>query len=325
MSGWRNTGMQHEVRGVITREPSDILNALSAGRLPLDSPAVPKGVFMVEPVNFRLSEDSARDNQYMDMAAEVDADRALEQYLELVQLIRHAGVTVKSFTGHSVTPEDVFPNNVFGTAPAYFRRPGRLIIGRMLHESRRKEAERQDVRNYFSAMGYEIVDLSGEDCVAELTGPLVIDRGRRLGFCGMSSRVDETGLTAMNQAFDLRHTLQFELAPGEYHTNVILSVLASRACVVQTEAIVDPRVKRALAVIYDEKVLHLDRSEKQAFAGNCIALTPNDVFMSQTAADGLRPQNRALLEYWGFRIHSVALDEIEKAGGSLRCMVAEIY
>jgi len=129
----------------------------------------------------------------------------------------------------------------------------------------------------------------------------------------------------MHEAFNLRHTLQFDLAAGEYHTNVIMSVLASRACVVQTEAILDPRVKRALAIIYDERVLHLDRAEKRAFTGNCIALTPYDVFMSQTAADALRPENRALLEFWGFRIHSAALDEIEKAGGSLRCMVAEIY
>lgn len=317
--------MQREGFQLITQEPARILNELSAGRLPFDSPAVPKAVFMVEPVNFRLSEDSARDNRYMDVAAEVDADKALEQYIDLVQLIRQAGVSVKSFTGHPDTPEDVFPNNVFGTAPPYFRRPGRLIVGHMLHESRQKETQREDIRKYFSAMGYEIVDLSTQDCVAELTGPLVIDRGRRLGFCGMTTRVDEAGVAAMTEAFNLRHTLQFELAGGEYHTNVIMSVLASRACVVQTEAIVDPAVKRALAVLYEERVLYLDRFEKQAFAGNCIALTPNDVFMSQTAADALRPENRALLEFWGFRVHSAALDEIEKAGGSLRCMVAEIY
>jgi hypothetical protein len=47
--------------------------------------------------------------------------------------------------------------------------------------------------------------------------------------------------------------------------------------------------------------------------------------MSRTAADALRPKNRALLDAWGFRLHAAALDEIEKAGGSLRCMVAEIF
>ena len=47
--------------------------------------------------------------------------------------------------------------------------------------------------------------------------------------------------------------------------------------------------------------------------------------MSRAAATALRPEQRAILETAGFRIRSVALDEIEKAGGSLRCCVAEIF
>jgi N-dimethylarginine dimethylaminohydrolase len=47
--------------------------------------------------------------------------------------------------------------------------------------------------------------------------------------------------------------------------------------------------------------------------------------MSEAAADALAPQHRAALERAGFRLGSVALDEIEKAGGSLRCCVGEIF
>ena len=47
--------------------------------------------------------------------------------------------------------------------------------------------------------------------------------------------------------------------------------------------------------------------------------------MSQTGFDALRVSSRKALEDWGFEIHSTPLDEIEKAGGSLRCMVAEIF
>jgi len=65
--------------------------------------------------------------------------------------------------------------------------------------------------------------------------------------------------------------------------------------------------------------------EKDHFVGNCISLNDRDLFMSQVAADALRPESRAALESWDFRIHSVALDELEKAGGSLRCMVAKIF
>jgi hypothetical protein len=94
---------------------------------------------------------------------------------------------------------------------------------------------------------------------------------------------------------------------------------------VHPDSIVDRRIVRTLAAVYEDHILYLDDAEKQAFAGNCIALTHKDLFMSQTAADVLRRSSKGLLESWGFRIHSHPLDEIEKAGGSLRCMVAEIY
>jgi len=304
---------------VITRSFDQFIGACEKGAFDPDSPAVPLGVFMVEPLDFRVDSESARDNKYMNVARQADADRALEQYIDLVSLIRESGVAVKSFAGNAHTPDDVFPNNVFATIP------GRLIVGHMLHPTRQREAGRQHIRNYFTAGGYELVDLTKLDCVAELTGPLVLDRARRIGYCGMSSRVNESGVVAMNQAFDLRCTLQFDLAEGEYHSNVVLSVLASRACVLHEESIKDAGLSRALTAVYERQVLFLDQAEKEAFAGNCIALTKNDLFMSQTAADTLRISSRQLLESWGFRIHSTPLDEIEKAGGSLRCMLAEIF
>ena len=304
---------------MITSDPRRTLMEARVGRLPANWPAVLKGVIMVEPQNFRLNVESARDNHYMDLELTVDPDRALEQYIALIELIRDIGIPVKSFPGDAKSPDSLFPNNVFGTVPK------RLIIGHMLHPSRQQEAGRKDIRGWFEGMGYETIDLSVEDCVAELTGPLIIDRSRRLGFCGMTERVNEAGLRAMHTAFDLVHTLYFNLAPGEYHTNVVMSVLAGRACVLHAEAFADPEVPLALAGIYNDQVLYLDEAEKRAFAGNCITLTQHDLFMSQTGADALRPVNRALLEFWGFRLRTAELDEIEKAGGSLRCMVAEIF
>ena len=47
--------------------------------------------------------------------------------------------------------------------------------------------------------------------------------------------------------------------------------------------------------------------------------------MSQSGVSALRKSSRSTLESWGFEIISVELDEIEKAGGSLRCMLAEVF
>jgi hypothetical protein len=242
------------------------------------------------------------------------------EHAELARALAET-LPVIAFAGDRATPDAVFPNNVFATAP------GRLVVGRMRHAERRREAQRRDIRAFFAReLGREIVDLSGNDgLVAELTGPLVIDRGRRIGFCGLTERCDRAGAEAMHAAFGLALTFVFELAPGEYHTNVVLSVLASRAVVLHAASFRDPEAPRAIAELYAPRVLWLSDEEKAAFAGNCIALSEHDLWMSDAAVSALRPASRAALESWGFRLRSVPLAEIEKAGGSLRCCVAEIY
>ena len=110
---------------------------------------------------------------------------------------------------------------------------GRYVVGRMRHPVRQREATRADIRGFFGGvLDYAEIDLSTQPHPCELTGALVIDRARGLGFCGLSERCDEDGARLMHEAFGLRATLLFDLAPGEYHTNVVLAVLAGRAALV---------------------------------------------------------------------------------------------
>jgi len=120
-------------------------------------------------------------------------------------------------------------------------------------------------------------------------------------------------------------TYSFQLRPQEYHTNVVMMILASRACVIYPGGFANPVVPETIAGAFPDRTLVLTTEEQQAFAANCIALTDTDLFMSQTGVDALRDSSRKALKGWGFEIHSTSLDEIEKAGGSLRCMVAEIF
>jgi hypothetical protein len=95
--------------------------------------------------------------------------------------------------------------------------------------------------------------------------------------------------------------------------------------VICAEGFADPVAAQAVAAVYAPQVLWLEPAQKNAFAANCISLAPGSVWMSARAADSLRPDQRLQLERAGVAIRSVELDEIEKAGGSLRCCVAEIF
>ncbi|KAF1711983.1 amidinotransferase [Pseudoxanthomonas kalamensis DSM 18571] len=281
--------------------------------------ATARAAFLVAPEGFARAEQSAQDNRYMADGDGFDPARALAQHRGLQRALSEAVPTL-CFAGREDTPDAVFPNNVFATAP------GRCIVGRMRHEVRRREAARADIRGFFAeVLGYREIDLSLQPHPCELTGSLVIDRARGLGYCGLSERCDEAGAALMHRAFGLRATLMFDLAAGEYHANVVLAVLGGRAALISPRGFADPAVAAAIAHIHAPHAIELEPGEHAAFAANAIALGTDQVWMSQGAADSLRPASQAALERAGLRLRAVPLDAIEAGGGSLRCCVGEIF
>lgn len=282
-------------------------------------PSCAKGVYLVMPEGFALASESAIDNVYMDLRQSVRADMALSQHRNLANGISKQMPCI-CFPGRPETPDAVFPNNVFATAK------NKIILGHMRHPVRQAEAERHDMIGFFrDVLGYELVDLRQQAGICELTGSLIIDRARNIGFCGLSERCDEAGAQAMLQAFGLKACLVFDLAPGEYHTNVVLTVLASRGVIIAPSGFADPRVCDAIAGFYSPNAIVLSQAEKNAFAANAITLGEDVVWMSQMAAATLSAVNHEGLKRAGFNVHAADLSEIEKAGGSLRCCVGEIF
>ena len=306
---------------MITRD-TDAFLAFARDAAPDFGPATARAAFLVAPDGFALAEQSAQDNAYMADAAGFDAQRASLQHRELQRAISSVLPAV-SFAGDPAPPDAVFPPTVVGTAA------GRYIVGRMRHAVRQREANRADIRGFFGGffggvLDYAEIDLSTQPHPCELTGALVIDRARGLGFCGLSERCDEAGARLMHEAFGLRATLLFELAPGEYHTNVVLAVLAGRAAVVCPRGFADPAVPAAIAGFYPHAIT-CSEAEHAAFVGNSIALSQGAVWMSAKAGAALSPAHRERLAAAGFRVETVALDAIEAAGGSLRCCIGEIF
>ena len=304
---------------MIVSDPQAFLDAVKSLALQAELPAVASAAFLVSPNDFSLATESASDNHYMDLACQPDPMRALAEHAELARRLS-ADVPVITLPGDPEAMDGVFPNNVFATAP------GRLIIGRMRHPVRQREAMRKDIRHWLGAMqGRQIIDLSARDLVAELTGALVIDHARGIGYCGLSERCDMAGARAMHEAFGLRLSFCFELAAGEYHTNVVLAVLAGRAAIIAESGFRDRAAADAIAAIYAERSVSINGNQKQAFAANAISLSTDRVWMSTRAANSLSPTQIRSLECAGFSIGDVELGEIEKAGGSLRCRVAEVF
>ncbi|MEN1941529.1 arginine deiminase-related protein [Luteimonas sp. MJ174] len=303
---------------MLTRDTARFLD-FARGCAPDFGPATARAAFLVAPDGFGHAAESATDNRYMEQAAGFDAARASAQHRALQRALSSVLPTL-CFPGDPDAPDALFPNNVFATVP------GALVVGRMRHAVRRREAGRGDIRRFFrDVLGYAVRDLSTQPHPCELTGAMVIDRARGLGLCGLSERCDEQGARLAHEALGLRATLLFDLAPGEYHTNVVLAVLAGRAAIICPAGFADPGVVDAIAALYAPHAIPLPPAGQAAFAGNAISLSDDVVWMSQRACDALEPASRRALADAGFEVRAVPLDAIEAAGGSLRCCVAEIY
>jgi hypothetical protein len=173
-------------------------------------PATARAAFLVSPDGFMRAEQSALDNRYMASAGAFDADAASREHRALHRALAQ-DVPVVCFPGDEATPDAVFPNNVFATARIYGQ--PRLIVGRMRHGVRQREAGRADIRGFFrDTLGYAEADLSIQTHPCELTGALVIDRARGIGFCGLSERCDETGGCA--DARSVRTACDADVRPG---------------------------------------------------------------------------------------------------------------
>ena len=116
-----------------------------------------------------------------------------------------------------------------------------------------------------------------------------------------------------------------------YHTNVQMWI-GTRVAAVCLDAIADVGERRAVRERLAQRgrtVLELSHDQVAAFAGNALELRAGDghpvVAMSAQASAALDPSQRAAIAAYA-RIADTDIATIERcSGGSVRCMLAEIF
>lgn len=295
---------------------------------------------MVRPARFESNPETASSNRFQGKTthpAEEQQRLALQQFESLASALREngVGVVVVDDTREPHTPDSIFPNNWVS-----FHADGRVVLYPMEAENRRTE-RRTDVIDYLDTeFGYqvsEIVDLSGHEDAGhflEGTGSMVLDRVNRIAYACLSSRthLDALGDFAQRMDYDV---VAFDAVDRDgvpiYHTNVLMNVGEKVAVVCDVAITRDEQRKAVLERLESTgySVIRLDFDQLDAFAGNMLEVRAKDgervVAMSQRAFESLRADQVELLEQNG-RIVTAAIDDIEdSAGGSVRCMLAEVH
>ena len=163
---------------------------------------------------------------------------------------------------------------------------------------------------------------------------MVLDRKNHVAYACLSSRtqLDPLGDFAQRMDYDV---VTFDAVDRAgvpiYHTNVLMSV-GEEVAVICAEAIArDEQRAAVLQRLADtgHEIILLSYDQLEAFAGNMLELRSNEgsrvVAMSQQAYDSLDETQIERLRTNG-RIVSSDIRNIEaSAGGSVRCMLAEIH
>jgi hypothetical protein len=295
---------------------------------------------MIRPTRFQSNPQTADSNAFQtepDASPAEQQRAALPEFERLASALRDAGINVVVFddTPEPHTPDSVFPNNWVS-----FHADGTVVVYPMEAENRRAERRLDIVERLDAEFGFqvrEVVDLSHHEAdghFLEGTGSMVLDRVNRIAYACLSSRthLDVLGEFAQRMNYDV---VAFEAVDRDgvpiYHTNVLMNV-GEKLAVICSAAITRDEQREAVLERLESsghETVSLDFDQLEAFAGNMLELRAADgvpvVAMSQRAWDSLNAEQRSKFEANG-RVVATAINDIEdSAGGSVRCMLAEIH
>ena len=297
-------------------------------------------VLMIRPVRFESNPETAESNRFQgrtSASANEQQQAALAEFDGLVAALRDHGIEVLVFddTPDPHTPDSIFPNNWVS-----FHADGRVVLYPMEATNRRLERRADIIDSLGNEHGFmvsEIVDLSSHEQDAQYlegTGSMVLDRAGHVAYACLSSRTHLGPLGDFAQRMDYE-VISFDAVDRDgapiYHTNVLMNV-GEKLAVICDEAI--PREDQRAAVLQrlrdsGRDVITLTYDQLDAFAGNMLELRKADgsrlVAMSRQAYDSLTTEQREILQDNG-EILAEPIDTIEaSAGGSVRCMLAEVH
>lgn len=305
----------------------------------MNETAIASAVLMIRPARFGANAETVASNRFQRKLQNSSGtrDEAKKEFDAAVAALTRAGVQVEVFddTPEPHKPDAVFPNNWVS-----FHVDGTVCLYPMLAPNRRRERRADILDSLRHERGYRIEhieDLSGAEQAGQYlegTGSLVLDRLHRIAYACLSPRTDAKLLHQWCERFGYASVMfQAHDADGAaiYHTNVMLCVGEGFA-VACLDSLSDRRERdKVIQTLRDtgHHIVPIDMNQLAQFAGNMLLLRNHAnerlLVMSRRAEQCLQPEQRTVLERFA-RIVSSPLDTIEDcAGGSMRCMIAELF
>ncbi len=298
-------------------------------------------IMMIRPAHFGFNDQTATNNAFQSTDTIKDPEQlkevAKQEFDQMVSLFRSKGINVLVIedTSAPVKPDAVFPNNWIS-----FHENGALITYPMFAPNRRLERREDiiqtigtkfEIKNRYS---FEFYEDESEPLFLEGTGSMIFDRPNGIVYACLSERTDATLIDKFNVLMGTQSVVfrSLDRKGGEvYHTNVMMA-LGEDFVVICMESIPNEKSRQVLKQTFEKtgkEMIEITMKQMESFAGNMLEVRGKDdqrfLCMSQTAYDSLTELQKSKLAK-RTNLLPVSIPNIEKfGGGSVRCMMAEIF
>lgn len=293
-----------------------------------------KELLLIEPLNFSCNKETLIDNVFQNLlisGVENIKNRALKEFRNLIYILQKNNITCITFQDQKelITPDSVFPNNWISF------HEDKMVIYPMYAKNRRLE-RRSDIINYFNH--HKIIDYTdyeNRNIFLEGTGSMVLDRINNLVYASISTRTHYELLEqfcedlnykpiSFRSYSNLRNKIRLI-----YHTNVMMSI-CEEYVIICTESIKDIMEQKLIIKSFrNREIIEISEKQMNLFAGNVLQVKnifgEKILLMSETAYRAFNKEQINIIEKYNI-IQYCSIPTIEYyGGGSVRCMIAEIF
>ena len=296
-------------------------------------------LLMIRPCQFFSNPQTADSNKFQGRSKLPEKElqeAALNEFDALVSKLREADLNVYVFedTPDPVTPDSVFPNNWVS-----FHSDGTVVLYPMEAENRRLERSIDVIDALRDQHGFDVKKIIDMICLEdkqeylEGTGSMILDHMNKIAYACLSSRTHKNALLDFSKKMGfspIPFCAKDALDSDVYHTNVIMSLGEKLAVLCEDAIPIDSEKKQVKDSLQStgHEIITISLDQMASFAGNVLEVISSSnehlMLMSERAKKSFTKKQKSTIEKY-CRIISSPIQNIEdSAGGSVRCMIAEI-
>ncbi len=289
------------------------------------------------PHYFGFNEETAGDNEFqhneLSKSSERERTAAQSEFQHMVELLQKNDldlIIMDEEEPSTSSPDALFLNNWFSTHPEGF-----LFTYPMLAKNRRTELNAAFIRALGNYTHISLEHYSEQGIFLEGTGSLILDRQAKCIYASRSERTHEGLLHEVADKLNYDKCVFDAFSPSGkaiYHTNVVMHIGKDYVCA-GTDLIPESdrklfkeQVKRSGKVL-----IELNSNQvMEHFAGNMLQVISRGgkrvLLLSENAHISIDKDQMTSLSEFNDVLLPIPIPTIERiGGGSVRCMVAEIF